>query len=205
MLKHIDNFKSITLYCKIDNDLYYANCYKILNTRDLRCKDNKELINKFKPTGLIYKLKLLQGYYHEYKNLFVFDNKLVHIEYIKNFQLFKTYIKYRDKFKNVLAAYDLIPVFIELYNEQKNIITSLDQKYINNLNFTLTLKGITFKKYSAYQKLVERVKQECNSTIQFGKYISFSFLFGNKKEVKQINLYIKLNLELLYKILNFVY
>lgn len=205
MLSYITSFKSISFYCKIKDDLYHVHCYKILNTRNLNCENKQKIISQFKPTNLVYRLKLLQGYYHEYKNLFVFDDKIVHIQYIKYPQILKAFIKYRDKFNDIVAAYDLIPIFVELYNEQKDIRRFLNEKQLHNLPMIFAINDVTFKNYKAYKYLIQRARQEQNQFIRFGKSTNFSVQFGSNGEVRQINAYIKFDLQGLYKLMNFIY
>lgn len=205
MLKSISDFKSINFYYKNSNDVYFVQCYTVLGERELNCSNRHDLINKFKPTYIIYKHKIRKSYYHEFKNLFIFDNKIVRVKYIKYPELFKAFIENYNKFRNITVSADLIPVFIELYNKDKNTFKQIQHIYLNKLYLTMHVSNIGFRNYNAYNKLIQKAKKEKNSFVNIDKNIRFNIHFENHNKIKQIDLYIDLNIWQIYKLLNFVY
>lgn len=205
MLKSIDSFKSINFYCKNRDNLYFVQCYTILNKKNLNCSNKQEIINKFKPTCVIYKHKVRKGYFHELKNLFIFGNKIVHVKYIKYPELFKTFVEYYKKFHNITVSFDLIPVFIELYNKNESILKYAQHIYLNKLRLTMQINDVSFKNYDVYNKLIQKAKKEKTSVITIDNNIRFDIQFEGYNKIRQIDLYIDLGIWHMYKLLNFVY
>lgn len=202
MLKAIQNFKSIDFYYDVNGERLTVQCYKILNTKD--CVNEQQLTNKFKPTHIIYKHKHLKGYYHEFKNLFIFDSKLAYTQYIKYTQLFRTYLKHYNKFNHISVAPDLIPIFIELYNQDSNLSKQFEFVDLNKIQLTMLISNIAFKDYDTYKKLKEKASQNKKKTVCVDKNVKFKVYFDNYNCIKYVNLYINLNMRELYKLLNFV-